>query len=68
MNDRHGNKVKDGDLLESSYGIPPVKVFGTVAQIDGELWVFTPGHTPSKCKLTSFKKSMGEFEIVKEKP
>ena len=66
MNDRYGNKVKEGCLIESSYGIPPVKIVGTVTKIDGVLWVLTPGHNPSKCKLTSFKRHLGEFEITRK--
>ena len=66
MNDRYGKKVESGCLIESSYGIPPVKIIGTVIDRDGELWVLTPGHNPSECKLTAFKRHLGEFEIIKK--
>ena len=63
MKDRYGKKVKEGDRLESAYGIPGRRIVGTVTSIDGELWVLTPGHEPSKCKLRAFKRYLGEFEV-----
>jgi len=64
MKDRYGVQVKPGDILESSYGIPPVKIVGTVIHREGVLWVLTPGHDPAECKLTAFKRHLGEFEIA----
>ena len=64
MNDRYGNKVESGCLIESSYGIPPVKIVGTAIEAGNVLWVLTPGHNPSRCKLTAFKRHLGEFEII----
>lgn len=68
MIDRYGAQVKPGDVLESSYGIPPVKIVGNVIHRAGELWVLTPGHNPSEIKLTAFKRHLGEFEIIKDTP
>jgi hypothetical protein len=68
MKDRYGKQVKPGDILESSYGIPPVKIIGNVIHRGDELWVLTPGHSPAECKLTAFKRHLGEFEIVTNTP
>ena len=66
MNDRYGKKVKAGDTVHSSYGIPPVVIEGKVVDREGVLWVLCPGHTPDECKLTAFKRYLGGFEVLNE--
>lgn len=59
--DEDGNPVGDGDAISFSYGIPPVRVSGQVGWLNGELWVFTPGHNPTRCKMTELREYVGCF-------
>ena len=66
MIDRDGKEIKEGDIIEGSYGIPGRTCSGKVINRDGTLWVLTPGHNPSECSLKDFMKWIVEVEI-KEK-
>jgi hypothetical protein len=59
--DSDGVTVREGDYIHSSYGIPPIKIIGEIAVVDGALWVLTPGHEPTSCTLALFKEHLGEF-------
>jgi len=50
-----GEKVGDGDEIIFSYGIPPVRVCAQVEAFEGELWALTPGHNPSRCRLSELR-------------
>lgn len=64
--DSDGNTVTEGDMIWSSYGIPPVKIEGGVIRVDGELVVLTPGHTPEMATLKEFSKHMGDWWKVED--
>ena len=66
LTDRNGKQIKDGDTLEASFGIPPIKTQAKVYDYFGELWVSTPRQTPKRCKLNKFIKNVGEVEIVEK--
>lgn len=55
MLDSDGDKVSDGDEITFSYGIPPVRVCAQVEAFEGELWALTPGHNPSRCRLSELR-------------
>lgn len=55
MLDSDGDKVTDGDEITFSYGIPPVRVCAQVEAFEGELWALTPGHNPSRCRLSELR-------------
>jgi len=55
MNDDDGEEVQDGDEIFFSYGIPPVRVTAQVEYFEGELWALTPGHNPSRCRLSELR-------------
>lgn len=55
MLDDDGEQVGDGDEITFSYGIPPVRVLASIEVIEGELWAMTPGHKPSRCKLSELR-------------
>ena len=50
-----GEQVGDGDEIIFSYGIPPVRVCAQVENFEGELWALTPGHNPSRCRLSELR-------------
>jgi len=50
-----GEQVSDGDEIIFSYGIPPVRVCAQVEAFEGELWALTPGHNPSRCRLSELR-------------
>lgn len=62
--DMHGTEVRERDILEFSYGIPPVGVRGPVFFEDGKFYMDTAKHNPKKALLRSLKYHVGEFEIV----
>lgn len=66
VKDEDGNKVRDGDRITFSYGIPPVVVRATVQEIDGVLWAMTPGHKPDRCRLNRLRSIIGCF--YKDRP
>jgi hypothetical protein len=59
--DDNGEIIADGDDIEFSYGIPPIRVVAPVVTIHGELWILTPGHNPSRCKLVELREYVGGF-------
>ena len=59
--DDDGMATRAGDIVMFSYGIPPVVVKAEVVSRDGVLWVLTPGHTPSECKLGRLRIHIGAW-------
>lgn len=61
MKDIDGNKIKAGDTIVFSYGIPPVRVEAPVVLKNKKLVAITSGHTPSECELKKLKYHVGSF-------
>jgi len=61
--DDDGNFILPGSSVSFSYGIPPVHVIAPVVTIDGELWVLTPGHNPTRCKLSELRECVGGYYL-----
>jgi len=59
--DDDGETVRNGDVILFSYGIPPVRVFGSVVLLKRELWVLTPGHNPDRCRMAELRDHVGAF-------
>lgn len=53
--DAFGARIRSGDIISFSYGIPPVGVRGEV-YVDGVLMVKTPGHNPPVIRLSKLLK------------
>lgn len=66
MKDSDGFIVKAGDLVGFSYGIPPVAVTGRLVEVDGELVLPTPGHTPSSARLKYLRRIGIQFYRMTE--
>ena len=52
-------KVRAGDTIWFSYGIPPVCVIAPIVQRGKQLIALTPGHHPSECNLRRLRKLVG---------
>ena len=63
LKDSNGVLVKAGDVIVSSYGIPPRRLEGKVIERDGKLIVLTPDSNPKESTLHSFKYHLHEFWI-----
>lgn len=59
--DDDGQPVTVGNFINSTYGIPPVRIRGELVIKNKQLWVLTPGHSPAECSLAKFKKCLGPF-------
>lgn len=57
--DDDGFATRAGDVVFFTYGIPPVRVLAEVVDRDGVLWVLTPGHRPSECRLRDLRRFVG---------
>jgi hypothetical protein len=62
--DDDGVRVRHGDVIVFSYGIPPIRVYGSVVFEQEDLWVLTPGHTPERERMSQLRKSVGTFYNV----
>lgn len=49
--DSDGAKLKAGDTVIFSYGIPPLRVEAPLVEKNGKLVAITKGHTPSECEV-----------------
>lgn len=65
MLDDDGRKIRAGDVVSFSYGIPPVGVQAKIADINGVLFAMTPGHKPDKCKLSELRRLVGGFYKIR---
>jgi len=61
MLDDDGVRVRAGDRVRFSYGIPPVAVESKIVQRSGKLIALTPGHNPAECTLRSLRRNVGEW-------
>jgi hypothetical protein len=61
MKDSDGKRVKAGDTIYFSYGIPPIRVNAPVVKKKGRLVALTKGHNPEECTLIDLKKYVGDF-------
>ena len=52
-------KVRAGDSIFFTYGIPPVRVIAPIIQRGKHLIALTPGHHPSECNLRRLRKLVG---------
>jgi hypothetical protein len=64
IKDDDGARVRHGDVIVFSYGIPPIRVYGSVVYEQGDLWVLTPGHTPERERMSRLRKFVGTFYKV----
>ncbi len=49
--DSDGAKLKAGDTVIFSYGIPPLRVEAPLVEKNGKLVAITTGHTPNECEV-----------------
>lgn len=64
MKDSNGRSIKVGDILVSSYGIPPKRIEGEVIKTnDDGFWIYAKGHRPEYARPRVFKKHLGYIEI-----
>ncbi len=62
LKDNNGEWVTAGDLIEFSYGIPPVRVIGAVHEHNGNLWIQVKGnHIPKRTSLRSLRRFVGAW-------
>lgn len=65
MVDDDGCKVKSGDWISFSYGIPPVCVRARLSNRAGTLWATVLGrHRPREIKLKDLRKHVGNWYKV----
>ncbi len=69
MRDSNGEIVRAGDTIESSYGIPPVRVRGVIYLDEKRhrLLVRTDHETMKDVYLADFKRWLGDFYLVKRR-
>ena len=65
LKDSDGVRVRAGDTITFSYGIPPVRVVGPVVSINNALWVISEGHNPSRCRVSELMEHVGDFWVTK---
>jgi hypothetical protein len=61
IRDDEGVAIAAGDRINFSFGIPGVRVDGSVVENNGVLYVSTPGHKPERCKLSKLRGYVGHF-------
>ena len=57
--DDDGEKVRSGDEVCFSYGIPPIYVISRIVQRGKSLIALTPGHIPPECNLRTLRRNVG---------
>ena len=63
--DSEGNRVRAGDRLTFTYGMPPVRVVASVAyNRDNRLVVLAEGHNPPECYLSDLSEFVGDYYVV----
>lgn len=64
--DNDGNAVEVGDILRSSFGIPPIVIESIVSEESSEYYCTVMNNKkikPQKCTLDEFVSSLGDFWI-----
>lgn len=64
--DNDGNAVEVGDILRSSFGIPPIVLESKISEESGEYYCTVMNNKkikPQKCTLDEFVSSLGDFWI-----
>lgn len=56
-------RIREGDTIRFSYGIPPVPVVAQVERINGRLYAITEGNNPEKARLSDLRKWY-DLEVV----
>ncbi len=64
LRDSDGKRVRAGQTIAFSYGIPPVYVRGPVVRRGNRLTVITEGHNPSECPVSDLMDCVGDFWII----
>ena len=54
----------EGDIVEFTYGIPPVHVTAKVVFKKGSFLVLTPGHKPESSPLGELEEYVGDFYVI----
>ena len=65
--DNDGNIVKVGDILRSSFGIPPIVIESVVSEESGLYHCTVINNNkikPQKCTLDEFISSLGDFWVA----
>lgn len=62
--DSDGQRVKAGDSIQFSFGIPPVRVIAKVERIGSRLYAMTPDHNPKHCQLSKLREYVEHFYKV----
>lgn len=65
--DNDGNIVKVGDILRSSFGIPPIVIESIVSEDSGEYYCTVMNNKkikPQKYTLGEFVSSLGDFWVA----
>ena len=57
--DDDGEKVRAGDSVRFSYGIPPIHVIAPIVKRKGRLIALTPGHDPEEMALRNLRRHVG---------
>ena len=69
IRDDDGIKVRAGDTIQFSYGIPPAVARGTVVRRGRRLFVHLDApHKPTECNLRSLRRYVGCWYRVEGKP
>ena len=64
--DLEGTEVMIGGHVSFSFGIPPISVPRAPVVIQkGVIWVLTPGHNPTRCRLSRLDEYVGGFYVEK---
>lgn len=66
--DTNGDPIRAGMTVEFTYGIPPTLIRGKVASLYWNFVVLTPGHTPSRCRLSIIVKYFGCTIVDDDEP
>lgn len=61
MFDDDGKRVKAGDTVRFTYGIPLMCVKAKLVQRGNKLIALTPGYNPTECNLRSLRKYVGQW-------
>ena len=65
--DNDGNIVKVGDILRSSFGIPPIVIESIVSEDSDEYYCTVMNNKkikPQKCTLDKFVSNLGDFWVA----